>query len=412
RDVVFLGGGLSVPEVEANFTDSSGNAIPLGRQVLALDVYTGKVIAAVDMQDFSAVDSNGNPTMGPISKGLVPFEFIQNSGMAQRAYFLDAWGGLWSWGRQKTVSDTSSATYGYRTDTSDLALWTSDGAATSAAGMRLVAKDKFGNKISTGHYSEALYSTFPAPFRVSSFPGAAYTSGSPVPATVGVAMVSGDRNNPLDYDYTSTTLPTNHRLSVVFDRQDSALWSAATPIVLSSSSSAVLDAYPSFTSYSYGAQVLNPGSSTYYLAPSDASSTKFGYYRDFPTIDTSTELVSKGINTPTVVSGTLYYSYFTPTEADVCTGGSGYTYTWEICDVVNPIVADTRTSLSCYSGLKTTWVNIASDFAMLGTRGVIQSGTLSSTDSSGNTVLVLGTTTLTGQSKDQYPKPRVWRTVH
>jgi len=41
---VFLSGGLSEPEVEANFTGSP----KLGRSVMALDVYSGQVLAAVD----------------------------------------------------------------------------------------------------------------------------------------------------------------------------------------------------------------------------------------------------------------------------------------------------------------------------------------------------------------------------
>jgi len=80
-----------------------------------------------------------------------------------------------------------------------------------------------------------------------------------------------------------------------------------------------------------------------------------------------------------VVSSSLYYSYFTPTTVDVCTGGSGYTYTFKICDVLNPVVSDVRTGVTCNSGLVDTWFNIASDFTMLGAPGVQQAGTRSST---------------------------------
>ncbi|MBP1627741.1 MAG: hypothetical protein H6Q00_2216, partial [Holophagaceae bacterium] len=422
RDVLFLGGGHSVPEVEANFTDSSSNPILLGRSVLALDVYTGKIIAAVDMSSLAgATDTSGRVTMGPVSKGVVPFEFVLNSGMAQRAYFMDFWGGLWSWGRQMTDADSSSSTYQYRMDSSDMSTWTSDGVATSSAGIRLVAKDRSGNAVSlasgaktTLHYSEALYSTLPAPFRVSSFPGKATLTSSPVPAAVGIALESGDRNNPLDYYYTSTTLPSNHRLSVIFDRQDSLRWgfTSSNPIVVSDTTSHLLDAYPSFSSYAYGDAVISQGNSSYYLAPSTSSATRFGYYRKFPTRDTTTKLVPKGINSPMVVSGSLYYSYFTPTEADVCTGGSGYTYSNLICDVMNPVVVDARTTVSCQSGSKYTWIGVASDYTALGNRGVIQTGTVSSTSTSDTSTTALAATTLTGKASAQYPKPRVWRTVH
>ena len=284
-----------------------------------------------------------------------------------------------------------------------------------------MAKDKSGSAISlssgtktTLHYSEALYSTLPAPFRVSSFPGKATLTSSPVPAAVGIAMESGDRNNPLDYSYTAAALPSNHRLSVIFDRQDSLRWgfTSSNPIVISSTTSHLLDAYPSFTSYAYGDAVISSGNSSYYLAPSSSSSTKFGYYRTFPTRDTTTKLVPKGINTPMVVSGSLYYSYFTPTEADVCTGGSGYTYSNIICDVLNPVVVDTRSGVSCQSGSKYTWIGVASDYTALGTRGVIQTGTVASSSSSDSSATALAATTITGKASAQYPKPRVWRTVH
>nr|WP_320132303.1 PilC/PilY family type IV pilus protein [uncultured Holophaga sp.] len=426
HDVVFLGGGYSVPEIESNYSSAL-----LGRSVLALDVYTGKVIKAVDLTSLTgATDSSGYTTVGPVAKGLVPFEFIQNSGYAQRAYFTDFWGGLWSWGRQLTDTNASSSTYHYREDSSDITTWTSDGTSSGTPGLRLVAKDKSGNLVQntttkTAYYSDALYSTLPAPWRVSSFPGKGYGSygttsvDTTTPAAVGIAIESGDRNNPLDYDYTSgTTLPTNHRLSVIFDRQDSLVWGYqnSNPIVISNSTSDLLDAYPSFSSYSYGDAIVSEGNSSYFLAPSTRSDTKFGYYRKFPTRTTSsssssTYYISKGINTPAVVSGSLYYTYFTPTSSDVCTGGSGNSYTWEVCDVLSPIINDTRTTVYCSSGLKYSWVNIASDFTALGTRGVIQTGTLSSTDASGTTTTYLSGTSISGKSSSQYSKPRVWRTV-
>ncbi len=429
HDAVFLGGGFSVPDIEANFLDANSKPTPLGRSVIALDVYTGKILAAVDLTSSTTTDTAGQVlTPGPVARGLVPFEFILNSGMAQRAYFLDFWGGLWSWGCQKTDSSATigtttnpNPTYQYRYDSSDLTSWTSDGTSSGTAGIRLVAKDMSGalqslTSYSTTqkYYSEALYSTLPAPFRVGSFPGKSKNATGPVPATVGIAIESGNKDNPLDYVYTGTSKPSHHRLSVIFDRQDSAAWStAANPIVISSTSTSVLDAYPSHVSYQAGDGVITPGNASYYLAPSTASNTKFGYFLNFPDIDTNTKLIPKGINSPLVVSGSLFYSYFLPTEADPCTGGSGFTYTNLICDVINPIVVDNRTNQACTSGNKYIPIGVASDFIALGTRGAIQIGTKSVPNPQpGSSKTALQPQTITGRPSTQYPKARVWRTVH
>ena len=431
RDAVFFGGGFSLPEIEANFLDANSKPTPMGRSVLALDAYTGQILAAVDLAAMTTNDTSGNSMPpGPVSRGLVPFEFILNSGMAQRAYFLDYWGGLWSWGCQKTdtnsvlpTTTTPNPTYKYRIDSSDLAAWTVDGGASSAPGIRLVAKDLSGSAVALTNYtvtqryhSEALYSTLPAPFRVGEFPGKSYNATGPVPATVGIAIESGDKNNPLDYAYTAAVpKPVHHRLSVVFDRQDSAAWGAyANPIQISPTSTAVFNAYPTTGSYQFGDGIITPGNASYYLAPTPSAGTKFGYYVNFPDIDTQTGLVPKALNPPLVVSGSLFWSYFSPTEADPCTGGSGYTHSNLICDVLNPIIKDTRTNMACLSNTdKFVPVGVASDFMALGTRGAIQIGTkLVANPAAGASKTALAATTIGSKPSNQYPKARVWRTVH
>lgn len=437
RDAVFLGGGFSTPEVEVNFLDGSNKPTPMGRSVLALDAYSGLILGAVDLSDATTTIGGVTLRPGPIYRGLVPFEFILNSGMAQRAYFLDYWGGLWAWGSQKTdtastnpVSGDPNPTYQYRIDSSDLTYWTSDGSPTSLPGVRLVAKDMFGSLITQygysqtqQYYSEALYTTLPAPFRVGSFPGKPKASTAPVPAAVGIAIESGDRNNPLDFYYTTTatpspsnpaTKPAHHRLTMIFDRQDSLAWGTmANPVRIApeGATSGVKDVFPSKKSLPPTDASITPYSSSYFLAPSTAIDTKFGYYLNFPDV-TDLGLIPKGINAPAVVSGSLYYSFFYPLDADPCKGGNGDTHTKKICDLLNPIVDDTRTNLACTSGY--IWIprGVASDFIALGTRGVIQIGTTSTTGAGGITTTALATKTATGQSSSKYPKARVWRTVH
>ena len=401
KDAVFFSGGFTTDDVDANFKDSSGTATKLGRSVLALDVYTGEVLAAVDM---TTIQSG----IACIPAGLIPFEFFPNSGMAQRAYFLDYGGGLWSWGSGLT---SGSGTYtDYRIDTSDLAKWTTNGIAGSTPSVRKVAQDGSGNG--------AKYTTLPAPFRVGGFLGLGKSSGStsaPTPAAVGVAMISGDRNNPVDTQYTSgvgSNRPAGHRVTVVFDRQDSKAWSLDSAGILDSklinlTTQAVAPGLGTAAS-----NLITPGTSTFYLT--NSGNPYFGYYLSLPATGASPDFfIPKGISEPMVVSGSLFYSYFTPTTLDVCSGGDGITYSNMVCDVYRPMATDSRTTVSCVSGNKTTWSGVASTFSAYGTRGVIQGGAVAVANPAlGASKTTLDLKTILGAQQQRFPKVRVWRTVH
>ncbi len=402
RDAVFLGGGFSVPEVEANFAGAK-----LGRSIMGVDVWSGEVLAATDLTEASI----GGATVGAIGAGIIPFEYFIGSGMAQRAYFLDYTGGLWSWGSKDVA--TADPYKDFRIDTSELTKWQ----------VRKVAQDD--NNAASGRGGR--YTTLPAPFRVGTFPGVGKTSASAPPTAVGIAMVSGDRNNPLDFQYGPGNLaPNHHRVTVVFDRQDSRAWGKdtatgydagiqdtdlknfSTNLVSSTPASACADAI---------FQQITPGCPSYYLSPytpgppSTPGDPKFGYYINFP--NAANNFIPKGINPPIVVAGSLLYSYFTPATADPCTGGSGNTFSWLTTDVMNPIVSDARTDTTVTSGLKDKWVGVASDYIALGTKAVLQGGTVANTDTSPGaaaTTPEIHTTALPPTEK--YPKIRVWRTVH
>ena len=196
RDVVFLGGGFSLPEIELNYP-TSGAKTPLGRSVLALDVTNGHVVNYWELPK----DKDGNVN-GPVGAGVMPMQVIPYAGLTQRAYFTDFFGGLWALG---SIADSPvDGMSGFRVDSSSIWNWSS---------RPVYHQDR----------TNGLLSTMPAPFLVSNF----YPrTEAPIvtPLTVGVAMVSGDRNNPMDMSYTSdagNTKPTQHRLTVVFDRQDS-----------------------------------------------------------------------------------------------------------------------------------------------------------------------------------------------
>ncbi len=430
RDAVFLGGGDSNLTVEKRFLDGSGKTIPLGRSVLALDVYSGEVLAAVDMTAVPGVTTTLGPpatpstcSVGPIPAGVIPFEFILNSGMAQRAYFMDFAGGLWCWGSKEVVdpsTDASLTAYkNYRIDQSDLGKWTTTGKVGATVGIRRIYQDGSGS-------NNALYTTLPAPFRVGSF-NAPGRDGQPTPVAVGIAMVSGNRNNPLDFYPTDNPLakPAQHRLTVVFDRQDSRNWSLDDA---SGADTGIADGdLRDFTDNSVSTNTdkpcetnvwkdITPGCTSYYLGPKDSSGKatqpKFGYYVNFPSV--GPKYIAKGINSPMIVAGALFYSYFNPTAADPCAGGTGITYSNLISDAVNPITQDDRTGIYNPSGKKSqvSWSGVASEFIAFGTRGVLQGGTVPKANPTpGGVQTTVEMKTMLGNPKERYPKPRVWRTV-
>ncbi|MFN7956888.1 MAG: PilC/PilY family type IV pilus protein [Holophagaceae bacterium] len=398
RDAVFLGGGFSVPEIEANFSNTK-----LGRSVMAIDVYSGEVLAASDLTDGSI----GGATVGPVSAGIIPFEFVLNSGMAQRAYFLDYRGGLWSWGSKAVAS---SAPYvDFRQDSSQITSWK----------IRKVFQDD--DAVGKG----ARYTTLPAPFRVGSFPGVGKT-GSAAPTAAGIAIVSGDRNNPLDREYdASNPSPVNHRLTVVFDRQDSRAWNFDTATGpdngirfanLKDFSNNIVSSTPANACSDTVFGPITPGCPNYYLAPYSGlpptpGTPSFGYYINFPS--KSGGYIPKGVNPPLVVAGSLFYAYFSPLDSDPCVGGSGKTNSYLTTDVMNPLVSDSRGGLVSTSGLKFTWAGVASDFFAIGTRAVLQGGALSvSNPQAGQSATTMGINTIQGNATQRFPKPRAWRTVH
>jgi hypothetical protein len=193
---------------------------------------------------------------------------------------------------------------------------------------------------------------------------------------------------------------------MVFDRQDSNLWGLDTAGITSSK----LKNFTDNTMSGTGSLpcVITPGCNDYYLAPRTGDPF-FGYYVNFPAA--SGGFVPKGINPPLVVAGSLFYSIFTPTSSDVCLGGAGNTQSWVIQDVLNPLVTDSRTTVSARSGLFFTWPGAASDFIPIGTRGVLQGGMAGGTDNQTGTQSGARLITIQGNPAQRFVRPRVWRTV-
>lgn len=413
KDVVFLGGGYTVSQMDHNFptypNPPADQNTPLGRSILALDVWSGQILAAADMTQV-------NSTIGPIPSGLVPFEFFLNSGFAQRAYFMDLTGGLYCW--DTNVLSTTPPYSQYRMDSSDLGTWSGDGTNR----VRQVYQDATG--------VSSLYTAMPAPFIVTNFPGNPYTAGSATPAAVGIVMTSGDRNNPIDESvgYPNGT-PARFRLTTVFDRQDLAAWSSNLTSKNGSyviTDTNLLGAGTSGTglpTYTVGDPAITPGNASYYLAPTSggspsAGSTKFGYYINFPDPSTNTapppaKFIPKSLTDPYVVSSSAFYSYFLPTSADPCLGGSGYTYTNILCDVVNPALSVANATCTTGNALPFSyWSGVPSNFTLYGTRGVFQGGTIAITNPpQGTSATQVKFETLLANSNSAFPKVRVWRVV-
>lgn len=398
RDVLFLGGGYSFYDIETNYPTTNAKT-KLGRSIIAMDVSTGKILKIWDMSSIS--------TMGPISAGVVPFKFLINSGMVQRLYFTDFFGGLWSINSTvygKNLGDDQDYSK-FRIDSSMIKDWSS------------LPRPIYGQSGANG-----ILSALPAPFRVGTFYPRT-TDPKVIPAAVGIVMVSGNRYDPLDLGYNKknpapyNTAPTQHRLTVVFDRQDSYLEGLDTP---GSTTGGITDAILADMSNqtSETADIINTNLiNKFYL-----TSGKYGYYINLPSA-TSGTMVPKGITPPIVLSGVAFWSYLVPQTVDPCTGGTGYTYTNRLCDVMRPVFpgnsVDATTTgnynyQGCQSGRVATWWGVASNIAAKSIIAVIQAGNIEGTidPNTGLPTSTLTTKTFSGKFSTQYAQPRTWRTVH
>ena len=127
--------------------------------------------------------------------------------------------------------------------------------------------------------------------------------------------------------------------------------------------------------------------------------------------------VPKGITSPLVDANTLFYSFFTPTTSDPCTGGTGFSYSNTIGNVMSPIYDDARPGITSPStgfltGSMATWTGVSSNYFAIGTTSVLQGGTIPNTSGvSGAPSTVLALQSSQTQNTSQYPKIRVWRNV-
>ncbi len=388
-DVVLLGGGYSDTNIEAALPGSpAGPALNtrLGRSALAIEVTSGDILGIWD----TSADSGA----GPVPSGLIPHELTQGTGINQRAYFTDTYGGLWALG-STTMQTNPTGKTGYtnfRLDTSVIDAWST------------VPRLVYRQQVAASAAGNGLVTTMPVPFNIPFFPVVRTSDPKIQPGAVGIAMVTGDRNNPLDdITYTAWSKPTQHRLNVLFDRQD---------VNTTITDTGLQDA--GGTSFS-----IDPSSTSYYLANSA------GYFINFPSLSSNGgTFIPKGIVSPLVLDGALFYSYFNPTTSS-CAGGTGTTETFRVCNVMKPVVnaasswgsadASSVTAVNgCQSGRIISWTGVASMLALRSILAGVQAGM---TGGSGINVNAsqpqnLLLQDLTRQGSSVYAKVRVWRTIH
>ena len=385
-DTVLLGGGYSDSVIEAALpaaaTTTTISSTPatgtlLGRSVVAVDVWTGNILNTWDTSTVSGA--------GPVPNSVIPVQITPGTGIISRAYYTDYYGGLWALGGTAMQASPYNQ---FRTDTPIMDSWNT--------------RQVYTQPVTAGLAGNGLNSTQPVPFLLNSFPMTRTTAPLVSPFAVGVAWVTGDRNNPLDiFTYTPWAAPTQHRMNVLFDRQDiNSVISAA-----------------GLANAGAGGFDDTVGTAGFYL------NANLGYYINFPTTasasTSSNTFVPKGVVPPLVLDGSNFYSYFTPTTS-VCNGGNGGTSTYQVCNIIAPVVnagtAASATAISgCASGLVLAWTGIASNFTSQNILTGVQAGL---TSGSGTTNNINATTqnlilqNLNTHSSDQFPKVHVWRVIH
>lgn len=420
RDVCFLGGGLSSPEMEEKFK-TGATAPAMGRLVLGVDVYTGKYMASYDLMSLSGAGTD-KTKIDCVPAGVIPFEFFLGTGLTQRLYFADYRRGLWSIGsglvNDKDASNNDHPFKGFRRDVSQMDLWKKPSATVPYLRKVFTAPDK------------DYFSLLPAPFLVGTYPVPRGTAPLVTPAVTGIALSSGTKHNPMDRFYSAATLP-SHRLYMLFDRQDGPKEG------LTDTQGILTTKLFNVTSTTEDTRVdptrLDPDkfSPVYFLAPTTKGGPTpyYGYTLDFPgAYDPTTaipdviKLVPKALTEPVVLVGTLFYSYFKPgADYDPCTGGTGDTNSFRVCDVFSPkLAADASTVVNaspakyCETGKVFAWNGLSTQFVARGTQASTQAGLVNVASGSGGatTTTTVQIKTATTKQAEQWPRVRTWRSVY
>jgi hypothetical protein len=407
RDAVILGGGLSTPLIEAKpeWTGKYGAGVKFGRSILAVDAVDGGILKSWNfLTDFGGKYA----AMGPVASGAAPMEVLTGSGMTQRLYFGDMFGGVFALGTKAASGKV------FRQDSSRITDWDIRKIYQASAGTTL--------------------SAVPQPFTVPN--GARFprtTDPKIVPAAVALVFGTGDRNDPMDFDAVNPPGGAAGRNRFVFllDRQDSASVSHDAFSAKDVDSAGMTDADLADLSgvVNSAASSIDPSNDDFWMKK------KLGYFLNYPagiakagpSKGGSNWFYAKTVSNATVLNGVLFFSVFQPSDTAGQCGGSGTTFTYRMCSALAPVfnngstaAADTAftgtndASNKC-SGVVMTFTNIGGDATPLGTTGIIQAGQVLSTPggdtdpgTSDGTVRVLGAL---GHPSSLGQRPRSWRVV-
>lgn len=410
RDVLFLGGGYSNPEMDARYSYDQGSTVHMGRLILGLDPMTGTILRSWDLRAIT----------GAVAEGVTPLKVF--SGLqSQRLYFADTLGGIWCIDNTNKPTDFNLAD-GYRIDASYMNDWNA---------VRPVYKAT-ANKDSDGKSVYMRFTTRPDVFNLQGgFPSSSTdsTNPNPNPMTVILAIGAGDRNNPTDRNETynvggtysagswvggTTTAqypPKLNRFMVLADRQDSKgigydnndSSGTGTGIPDGDMTKIPNDGTGWATSYSDSRVV--PGNPSYVLKNDDKHN---GYYIDLGTGSLPANNWSGGLSfdkvlvSPLIKQGLLFFSVYDIANASGfnCSPNS-FTRTFRQCDITRPLALNLQTTdltvvgniqgsasqnTSGCSGLAFYFNSLSSQLVDAGNR-VLQGGALTQGQSTlGNTI--------------------------
>ena len=442
KDMLFLGGGLSVQSVDNAFVPTYGSGTKLGRSLVAFDVVNGPASNLYTWDFTTASFTSTFGAMGSVSAGVVPFEFFPGSQRAQRVYFADTptdpntsasnpqppqprGGAIWALG------SLNLATNGViRLDSSNIDDWTNSAAA-STQGIRKILQTATGWSITSP----------PTPFLLAGpYPVVRTSDPKTLPVAVGIVAGTGDRNDPMDNDAInpaivsgSNTTPYHNWLTVAFDRQDSSSLSGVSGVTTSNLDTngiqvgksstdgdlADLTTISSFTGSVNGYSV-DPTNTAYYLKQ------KVGYKLNVGAAqakDATNYFYPKVITNTVVLNGVLFFSGFTPQNGSTgACQGVGFTNTYRICNVMQPTF-NSGSSLAAAnsfnggdptcSGIVLTYPNLPGELTALGTTAVIQSGQGVTTTGTAGSISNAGAQVggSFGKTSGFGFKPRSWRIV-
>lgn len=433
KDLLFIGGGLSVSAIESNFTAAYGAGTKLGRSLIAFDVVNGPGSSLYTWNFADPAFTTKFGPMGCIAGATVPFALDPTKPRTWRVYFSDTpsdsnvntttprGGGVWALGQTAlfTTADGTTTPNIIRKDSSNIDVWTGGARINTTQGIRHIFQAPTGYSLTTA----------PACFLIakpSVYPVARTLAPQAQVQAVAITFGTGDRNDPLDEDLLNPVVvgTANNYMNVIFDRNDSGSLSGVTSVhstnvdvdgILESTDVADLTDVNSFTD-----PRLMPGTSTYYLATDLGYKLRMG--NPTPQAVAGYFYYPKVITAAVVNNGVLFFSDFLPGQGNTgsCTG-TGITNTYRVNNVLSPTFHGGTASNSPgtfnggdpnNSGIVLTFPNLPGELTAVG-NNVVQSGQGATIPGGTATINNSGATLQNGQGNPngRLFRPRAWRVV-